>query len=180
MASSMIWLAARSGIAPSSFLETSMRTWRSVLATITSRPSPTSLRPIFQALPTRLAYDTMSSGCVVATISITTWEPFCCSNAVSLASSACLSEAPSEPVWSMTWAVSGGTGSRLWAPAAMAKTRAKVNTLSLAKSRAQRRTAPESARSNDLYNGPHSHPRKNSRTQRQSEERKKRIKKRGA
>lgn len=55
ISSSMMRMAARSGTAPSSALATSMRILRSFLATITRMPSPTSLRPIFQALPTRLA-----------------------------------------------------------------------------------------------------------------------------
>jgi hypothetical protein len=53
----------------------------------------------------------MSSGCVVGTISTTIWLPFCCSKAASLASSAWRCAASSVPVWSITRASSGGTGS---------------------------------------------------------------------
>ena len=51
----MICLAAKSGIAPSKDLATSMRSLRSSLAMMISTPSPTSRRPIFHALATRLA-----------------------------------------------------------------------------------------------------------------------------
>ena len=47
----------------------------------------------------------MSSGCVVGTISTTICEPFCCSKAASLASSAWRCAASSVPVWSITRAV---------------------------------------------------------------------------
>ncbi|CKV71658.1 Uncharacterised protein [Mycobacterium tuberculosis] len=49
----MMRLAARSGTTPSSVLAGAMRMRRSFLATTTSRPSPTPLRPIFQVSPTR-------------------------------------------------------------------------------------------------------------------------------
>ena len=53
----------------------------------------------------------MSSGCVVGTISTTICGPAACSKAASLASSAARCAASSVPVWSMTRAVSAGTGS---------------------------------------------------------------------
>jgi len=52
----------------------------------------------------------MSSGWVVGTISTTTWLPRSRSKAASLSSSACRWAAVSVPVWSMTRAVNGGTG----------------------------------------------------------------------
>lgn len=55
ISSSMMRTAARSGTAPSSVLAVAMRILRSSLATMTRRPSPTPLRPIFQASPTRCA-----------------------------------------------------------------------------------------------------------------------------
>ena len=109
MASSMMRAAAMSGIAPSSALATSMRMRRSSLATMSSTPSPTSRRPIFQVLPTRLAKAAMSSGAVAGTISTTTWAPCCCSMAASCASRAWRWLLLSVPVWSMTWAVRAGT-----------------------------------------------------------------------
>ncbi len=48
MCSRMMRLAATSGIAPCSVAATWMSTSRSFLATVSSRPSPTSLRPSFQ------------------------------------------------------------------------------------------------------------------------------------
>src|SRR3989338_10119900 len=112
MAPSMTRAAAMSGMAPSKALATSMRILRSFLATITSTPSPTSRRPIFQVLPTRLANDAMSSGAVVGTISTTTCAPRVCSSVCSCVSNAALSEALRVPVWSMTGPVSTGTGNR--------------------------------------------------------------------
>ncbi len=53
----------------------------------------------------------MSSGCVLGTISTTICGPEACSKAASLASSAARCAASSVPVWSMTRAVSAGTGS---------------------------------------------------------------------
>ena len=55
ISSSMMRTAARSGTAPSSVLAVAMRILRSSLATMTRRPSPTPLRPIFQVSPTRCA-----------------------------------------------------------------------------------------------------------------------------
>ncbi|CAM3901085.1 hypothetical protein DETS111669_31610 [Delftia tsuruhatensis] len=52
----------------------------------------------------------MSSGAVVATISTTTCEPDFCSMLRSLSSMARASSGDSVPVWSMSRAVSGGTG----------------------------------------------------------------------
>ena len=121
MASLMMWLAAMSGTAPSSVLATSMRTRRSCTATSRIRPSPTSLRPIFQVLPTRLAKAAMSSGAVVGTTSTTTCAPLSCSSAASLASSVAFWASSSVPEVSTTRAVSGGTGTSCWAWAARAE-----------------------------------------------------------
>lgn len=120
IAPSMMRAAAMSGIAPSSALATSMRMRRSSLATMTSTPSPTSRRPIFQALPTRLAKAAMSSGAVVGTISTTTCEPCCCSMAASCVSSDWRCASLSVAVWSITRAVSAGTARSGWAAAGRA------------------------------------------------------------
>jgi len=65
-----------------------MRSFRSSSATIRIAPSSTFRRPSFQASATRMAYCSISSGCVVRTTSTATWLPLACSKARSLASSA--------------------------------------------------------------------------------------------
>ena len=100
---SMIWRAARSGIAPSSALATSMRMRRSFLATTISRPSPTSRRPIFQAVGHALR---VGRRCPRAPWSAPSARRSAgraaASKAASLASSARAAPASSVPVWSMT------------------------------------------------------------------------------
>ena len=115
--SATILRAARSGTAPSSALAGAIHSLRSFLATTTSRPSPTSRRPIFHVSPTRCANEAMSSGCVVGTISTTICGPASASKAASLAIRFCDSTAVSVPVWSMTRSDSGGTATSGWARA---------------------------------------------------------------
>ena len=104
--------AATSGIAPCSVAATWMLTSRSFLATVSSRPSPTSLRPSFQLDATRCANEAMSSGRAVGTIRITICAPRSFSIAASLALSASACAGVSVAVWSMTRPVRTGTGTR--------------------------------------------------------------------
>ena len=108
----MMRLAATSGIAPCSVAATRMSTSRSFLATVSSRPSPTSFRPSFQLVATRCAYEKMSSGRAVGTIRITICAPRSFSIAASLALSASACAGVSVAVWSMTRPVRTGTGTR--------------------------------------------------------------------
>src|ERR1700744_1681400 len=87
-----------------------MRSLRSFLATSRIAPSSIFLRPIFHASATRIEYCSISSGCVVGTISTAIWLPLrACRSRIF-----CVSEATSSfdnvPVWSTTRPVSGGTG----------------------------------------------------------------------
>ena len=114
---SMMRWAAKSGTAPSSDLAGAMRKRRSFKATTSSTPSPTSRRPIFQASPRRWVKSAMSSGAVLGSTSTTIWVPRCCSKLWSCCSRAATSPGAKVPVWSITRAVRGGTGTSAWAHA---------------------------------------------------------------
>ena len=73
--SSMTRFETRSVSAPSRPRPTSMRIRRSCCAMSRIAPSSTPLRPVFQASATRIEYCSISSGCVVGTMSTATWDP---------------------------------------------------------------------------------------------------------
>src|ERR1700728_4602014 len=92
-----------------------MRSLRSFLATTRIAPSSIFLRPIFQASATRIEYCSISSGCVVGTISTAIWLPLRACKSRIFCVSAAISSLDSVPVWSTTRPVSGGTAT--WANA---------------------------------------------------------------
>ncbi len=110
MVSSMMRFATRSVSAPSSPRPTSMRSARSCIATRSSAPSSGFSRPSFQASTTRIEYCSISSGCVVGTISTAICAPFRASKAASFGSRLARSAAVSVPARSVTRASSGGIG----------------------------------------------------------------------
>src|SRR6185437_1890025 len=89
---------------------TSIRSLRSVLATKRIAPSSIFWRPIFQASATRIEYCSISSGCVVGTISTAIWLPLRASKSRSFWVSEAMSPLDSVPVWSTTRPLRGGTG----------------------------------------------------------------------
>src|SRR5882672_2474784 len=110
MISRLMRVAITSGNAPSSARATLIQMRRSCTATVISTPSPTPLRPIFQASPTRLVKSAIGSGLVLGTTMIAICDPWASSNAASLSSNTRLPSAPSTPAASVTRA-SGGTAS---------------------------------------------------------------------
>src|SRR6266850_450882 len=88
-----------------------MRTARSFFAMSSSAPSSIPLRPSFHSSATRSAYCSTVSGAVLGTIKTAIWLPLRNSSSRSLRSSSAFCSAVSVAVWSMTRAVSGGTGS---------------------------------------------------------------------
>src|SRR5262245_45659499 len=109
MISSMIRFEVASVSTPSRPYPTSMRSSRSSLATMSSAPSSTPLRPSFHASTTLIEYCSIASGFVVGTISTATCAPLRCSKSVSFCSSAPFCDALRVEVRSVTCAVSGGT-----------------------------------------------------------------------
>ncbi len=85
-----------------------MRTRRSSLATSSSTPSSTPLRPIFHWSNTRWVYCSIASGCVVGTIRICNCAPLRCCKASACCSSCWICPASSVPVTSTTGDRSGG------------------------------------------------------------------------
>ena len=100
--SSMTRRDTRSVNAPSSPRPASTRMRRSCLAMMRIAPSSTPLRPGFQASATRIEYCSISSGCVVSTMSTATCEPLRSSKACSFCSSRAFSSGCSRPMVSTT------------------------------------------------------------------------------
>src|SRR5690348_2557832 len=98
-----------------------MNTRWSSLATTSSTPSSTCLRPIFHWSNTRVAYCSIVSGWVLGKISTTTCAPLRCSSAASSDSSCCVCCASSVFVRSVTRACSGGMATSAWQTPAHAK-----------------------------------------------------------
>src|SRR5215469_949869 len=116
MVSPMMRFDIASVSTPSSPYPTSMRTRWSFLATMSSAPSSTFLRPSFHCSTTRIEYCSISSGCVVGTTSTASCAPLAASKAASFCSSAFCCSAVRVPVRSVTREVSFGIGSRPSAP----------------------------------------------------------------
>ncbi len=85
-----------------------MRTRRSSLATSSSTPSSTPLRPIFHWSNTRWVYCSIASGCVVGTIKICSCAPLRCCKASACCSSCWICPASRVPVTSTTGERSDG------------------------------------------------------------------------
>src|ERR1700690_1487844 len=109
MVSSMMRFAIASGSAPSKPYPASMRARRSFFAISRIAPSSTPLRPSFHCSATRMPYCSISSGCVVGTISTAIWLPFFASKSASRLSMRLTAPPDRVPVRSTTRAVSGGT-----------------------------------------------------------------------
>ncbi len=110
MVSSMMRREVRSVSAPSSPRPTSIRIPRSSIATSNNAPSSTPLRPSCHASTTRIAYCSMVSGCVVATVNTASCAPVSASKSLSVLSSAARSSAESTPAPSVTRACKTGMG----------------------------------------------------------------------
>src|SRR3990172_13264918 len=126
MMSAVMRFATASGTAPSRPRPTSSRILRSSLATSSSAPSSTALRPSFHCSTTRIEYCSIASGCVVGTIRTAIWLPLAASNAASFCSRASRCCGLSVLVRSVTRAVSGGIATS--APALASSSGARMRT----------------------------------------------------
>src|SRR6185436_18122352 len=125
MSSSTMRFTIASGSTPSTPRPVMICTRRSSLATSSSTPSSTPLRPSFHASKTRTPYSTALSGFVVGTKRTAIWLPLRDSNSASVCSRAAACCAFSVPVRSVTRALSGGTAT--CASASATKRRALKN-----------------------------------------------------